>query len=419
MGGGLLVPGFGRSGRKEHPVASRVRIWAYGVAGVLALLAIILLPPGDVLLRFLVGTYRSNPADRTPAELVERNLGSELISSAMVLKRKRRLDTILSLLDANSSGTAPVRILPAGVFQADTAEALLRLARMELDRSSPREQEMDVLVVGLDWQYGLEGYRGPDPGYYSDQNKEWYMLPHTAGGACVVLLPLFPRQSREWGLELASLNDPARTSQLLGPCRLYGRYGAPGKHLEEWLQAIGYVRAMYSARPREEEREPLARRYVFGPFRAWGVDLTEEACIAGRVEACRTIFLGSGDPQDPYYRISASYQRRQELWMAYLPELLNPSFRVGGLPDLLSNLESWHGPDRFQRFWSSDRPVEEAFREAFGETPGEWVMEFERSLARVEPNGPGIPLTGLILTLVTLLGLTGLVALVAGRRQVA
>jgi hypothetical protein len=45
---------------------------------------------------------------------------------------------------------------------------------------------------------------------------------------------------------------------------------------------------------------------------------------------------------------------------------------------LLSDLESEFGPVRFARFWSSDAPVVEAFREAFGVPAGEWMEGWAR-----------------------------------------
>jgi len=63
----------------------------------------------------------------------------------------------------------------------------------------------------------------------------------------------------------------------------------------------------------------------------------------------------------------------------------------GNLDDyLLADLEAEFGPDRFQRFWSSELELPEAFEAAFGVGLGEWVITWVDANMRISPAGPGM-----------------------------
>jgi hypothetical protein len=84
--------------------------------------------------------------------------------------------------------------------------------------------------------------------------------------------------------------------------------------------------------------------------------------------------------------------------------------------ELFWDLEKEFGPERFQRFWSSEQGLEEAFQAAFGESIGAWTMRWARDkIGPMEASKP-IPLQASLLSLLVI-GLLGAMACGVQRRR--
>ena len=82
---------------------------------------------------------------------------------------------------------------------------------------------------------------------------------------------------------------------------------------------------------------------------------------------------------------------------------------------MLWDLERRQGPERFQRFWSSEAELEDAFHAAFGEPLGAWVRAWAQGyLGPVHAAGP-VPLGASVLTLLAVLLFAGVAVLVRRR----
>jgi hypothetical protein len=118
-----------------------------------------------------------------------------------------------------------------------------------------------------------------------------------------------------------------------------------------------------------------------------------QGCLVSKGSACAALVL---DPVNRYDDLPAA---AATLVRSGVP-LLDVRY-VFGRPDsravfaterMFDDLEKRFGADRFSRFWSSDRSVEDAFTEAFAMTPAAWGLEWasavwgDRESASVAPG---------------------------------
>jgi hypothetical protein len=174
-----------------------------------------------------------------------------------------------------------------------------------------------------------------------------------------------------------------------GACRPYLKYGMPGRHVGEWMARGASDFALAPAPPADPSFSAYrpVRRTFFGlnffGFRAQSVEV--DRCLAGIPEGCletvtseRTLMGRNG--LEPYATD------------AVLLEGIRSWFSPFGNRDdyLLADLEAAFGPERFQRFWSSEQELPEAFRAAFGVELGEWVVSWVGGGMETTPPGPGL-----------------------------
>lgn len=189
-------------------------------------------------------------------------------------------------------------------------------------------------------------------------------------------------------LDVDSLEDihgrRSAYSTILGPCRWWLRYGAPGNSIGSWLERGAYHFFDAPAEWLDESGRSRSRRGVFGS-RPWeNVSVWNDACLAGRQDAC-TILVNAvvRDSTRP-----GAYERRH-------------SYGPLGWADgaLFAHVEREFGGDRFASFWTSQQPPEQAFEAAFGVPMGEWVTGWARRHYGVEPRGPKLNVSGVLLSL--------------------
>ena len=147
------------------------------------------------------------------------------------------------------------------------------------------------------------------------------------------------------------------------PCVLPARYGSAGQHIAQWYTSYG---ASLAKRGRTE---------TYGVSRSYRWDrrdLSSEACRAGDLNHCRMQLTGG------------SLDRINLRAPVQLPDALESQWHsniaIGGQShrdrSLLFDLEHDFGEERFEQFWKSELPVEDAFETAFGIEAGEWMRQW-------------------------------------------
>ena len=185
-------------------------------------------------------------------------------------------------------------------------------------------------------------------------------------------------------------------------CLLNYWFGPPGPAVGSWYQGRGRAFARMLPGTRPWGAWPRLERGVFGKRTRWGLmdDLTLDRCRTGELQVCEEGWLGVPQNVDSQREVSSG--------LAYDGNRFSNPFRGWG-DGLLFELLKEMGPDRFRAFWASDRPVGEAFRQAFGTEPGAWVQG--RLIAAVGPGqggpAPGGTEAAAVLTLVLGCGIWG------------
>jgi hypothetical protein len=57
---------------------------------------------------------------------------------------------------------------------------------------------------------------------------------------------------------------------------------------------------------------------------------------------------------------------------------------------MIADLANEFGRERFQRFWTSEAPLAEAFEDAFGVDMGEWNLQRVSELVEIRRAGPAV-----------------------------
>jgi hypothetical protein len=213
---------------------------------------------------------------------------------------------------------------------------------------------------------------------------------------CAVALP----QSDWRGANKRRAEEIAQRG-VLGPCLLWGRYGAPGPAVRRWLETEGLRFARRDVQvgvdfSQIEDLRPFSLRR--DQMRAL-LPIDGQACLSGQLDKCSSAILSSSRSQVP-----------TEFGMSVPRLFLGESY-------LLHTLEREFGNERFAKFWQSDQPVEVAFRSAFGIDLGTWVYRWMKPLGHFRA-GASLSGISLILTLLFLGILTGAVLVAAQHRQV-
>jgi hypothetical protein len=109
--------------------------------------------------------------------------------------------------------------------------------------------------------------------------------------------------------------------------------------------------------------------------------LTEASCLNGRTDRCADLFA---HPMEPFGQWPG-------FWESDIPGVTAVWWsRVAGGPEgwLLSDLLGGAGPERFARFWRSSLPLDSAFVDAFGTSPGAWTRHWAEARLGPAPYPP-------------------------------
>ncbi len=225
---------------------------------------------------------------------------------------------------------------------------------------------------------------------------------------------------RSGPLRRVSLSATQRHSNILGSCRLIGRYGAPSAGLLAWLErgALGFAAEPVPG-PSGPRRRPAPLRSSFGlggPF-YWTRGQEVGRCLAGEGESCGRLLL------DP---LSGADEGRSEI--QYVVDRSPVSaIREAAYKQpfahfdnyLLADLEAEFGPERFAAFWRSPHEIPLAFEAAFGVPLGEWAVTWVRTHVGSSSAGPRLPGNASTGTGLFLVACAALAGFCARRRRVA
>jgi hypothetical protein len=352
-------------------------------------------------------------------------LTRELNDSYATLQRIRWRDSLTTL--AAESATDGLAVLaPASADQQELAELEGYLTELEA-ALEPRDPNVVLAIVYQDFMHGI------DPAITTDwrSRSETYLTEHDGVKYCIrIELSKLPERAVSGALEwYRSAAERSRNTEILssalGACRLYARYGAPGAHVQTWLEAGGAELAARGSAPRGDrafaycgpDRRCLeGRKYLFGMSTlGYARPIVLDECLAADAEACGAIFL------DPSLASRGTAVERRFATRAGALSISDHTtgFAISEAQYLLGDLEEAFGADAFGRFWRSEEPVVEAFESAFGTDPGTWVLSWFESVVGVDPPGPHLARSATFGTFLALSLFAALTAAVNRRRRVA
>lgn len=254
---------------------------------------------------------------------------------------------------------------------------------------------IDTLRLYGSWQDGLrlqdpEGIGEPirDP----IRDTDWRIRPTFApdGVSCVIAITV-----GQWRLDMVDDHTPwAEPAYVLrprrsidappglGPCGFIATFGAPGRHVGAWLDSTAYTFARVADWSTRHPATPDSLQSLRAYQERW--DVTVRGCSVGRLESCRAALL-----RPPWSEYVPRWLSRNnpEGWFGF--DHREASFAEHA-PFLLSDLVHDVGPEAFGRFWRSDLPLEEAFRQATGRGLVEWTAAWAREYIGPRPHSPRV-----------------------------
>lgn len=273
-------------------------------------------------------------------------------------------------------------------------------------RSKVREEIASLPVRGSEVVFGYamlphdEG-REPDMAVGGGERVETFVGSREGVDYCLQV-----RVFREQRLvaafagELLDTDLPRPREGVVGACRMYLEHGLPGAEIEAWLErgGIHFGIEIGQAPPTEWWRLGRARgNWVNRPLEA-------DRCLAGRAEACATIFEHPA-MLDPILTRDLGLIEATPAVSVGTPSVFRAVPFEGEY--LLGDLEREFGPEAFRAFWTSDAPPAAAFQGAFGTDAGTWTRDWIERTSGIAPGGPGLPRSassGSVLTIGLLLG---------------
>jgi hypothetical protein len=372
--------------------------------------------------------------ERSPEYEAYQKVLRETRGAAYTYQRLQWRDSVASLArSSGEEGNWVAVALPAGAPEGygPGMEAAIREQLGSVGVADPR---IPVGVLFIDAVAQAHPQAPPDVAMINAQEE--VMVSTGAGNPfCFVVVPVrgvsegtLLALERKWTDMVSTPPGSTGPPRPLGPCLLHAKYGTPGPRIFRWLWDGAYTFGMGdwgrgATLPSGEDSR--FRRDLFGlrlrHFTSNPSLPLAEACLMGQEDACRKSVAG-GPPHDffsfySYYWSDGDNRIAPDgSPLAFQTRLLY-SLAFGSLDAfLLWDLEAEFGSERFQRFWSSEEGVEEAFQAAFGEPLGRWVMRWAQERIHPMTAAAPVPPGASLLTLLTVCLLAGMAVLVQRRR---
>ncbi|MCZ6917796.1 MAG: hypothetical protein O7I93_13550 [Gemmatimonadetes bacterium] len=356
---------------------------------------------------------------KTEERISADSVGGELADANFRLAAAERREAILADLERGQpSDLAPV-LLADSAFPAALRELLEDAVRSLADELAKRTPHAR-LVVDVRLDDSLDYRRGV-----------WNMLPYATDGTnCIVWATADHEEidALERGVTpttvLERWLDPYSgkgTAVARGACAFYAAFGTPGPHVKSWLELWNYAFAdladwdMPAAERNNEFAAAELDHVLTNIGRYWGEDgsLDMLACATGRARECRDLLLA---PRHDLDRYGYWYRSRA----GAVPGLLTPSRSlIFGPPTahFLSDVVREIGRDGFEKFWTSELPVDSAFSIAVGRHLGEWTADWVATQVGRPEVGPGVGFGGVVSVILIGVIASAIGASVAQRRK--
>lgn len=372
--------------------------------------------------------FRFAPPPPNPLQATERQLGR-------TNDRLRLLEIRDSIAHVAAEKPTPFTLLIDSAFAPATRarlEAAITKQWSQLTVGGDRRTVVAVVVDTTRRPHALPRSRQMG---YSIPITAFPPSPNT-GGACVSMIVLnraFDRGAGEMSRQVATNLSSSETVQaLLGTCALIAKFGEPGPGVSRWLFDVSWTPSRLAA----WNDEPSPWNGFINRWRLFGgpVDMLALAadpawqirkyvapsgvgCMAGQREKCRTILLGTPRaPLDSAWRAGVVSTSGTNLDAFYLPQKPTPLGPADGL--VVSEMVRTLGPERFEKFWRSALPVEEAFKSAADQDIESWTREWARRMYGAATVGPAVSDLGLGTGLVVLAAGLGVAVIIGTRRRV-
>jgi hypothetical protein len=252
-----------------------------------------------------------------------------------------------------------------------------------------------------------------------------YVLPNDSSQRCIVIARVRMRGTRRQ--YEAELRSGISRERLLGPCAYLEHFGVPGKAIRRWLDVRGWQFAQRSAwtdspmpwldgSPSSPYRALIHLEYVMGAGGRACAGGKDEACLEALLARARldprqaSIVLGAGMLSTGYFN---PFTHGDNSW-------LTGSWPLGAREwTLMSDMVRSMGTERFERFWTSDLPPEQAFQAAVGTPLAEWTRGWIETTYHPQATGPALSAGTTGFAVALLIVALGLTIVAARRRQIA
>ncbi len=394
----------------------RFKHWIYSAIALSTLGAVANWPADRLNIR------RSRSAPVTPQRAAASELRRELWAAHRQLAMAEKRDDILATI-----GPALDQSRLAVVVDDAVPSPLRAVLETEVDavwaEIAPVAEHGIRFALNVDFATG-DGYQ---------PRTLWYVLPEGLDGTtCLSSLTLNLQTTRDdldRGVQpidvlRRQMRRPtsAGASVSRGPCAFYSAFGPPGTHVKEWLVStnLDFARLADWARP-QPRAEPPARivsslRYRIELPGLAMIGLDSHACASGRAARCRAA-LFPDTAFERSNRANLSQHARDGILAGWFERSSWGSTFGPPTSHFLSDVVREVGPERFEEFWTSELPVNEAFASIVGRDIGEWTSDWIAAEIGRYHFGPGVR-AGELLVVVLLAGIGALAgAGVAVRRK--
>lgn len=327
---------------------------------------------------------------RTAEELRVGALRREMQRTSEILFRMTWADSLSALAVAGAADDGIAVMIPDGGGAVD--DQIRRLTDRVREQVDGRVPGGPAMAFG----YAIQphNHRREDGARSGRDRTETYVGSRDGADYCLQVRVTLEHFVTETVARRIAGNDERAVpyGDELGPCRFYLTYGFAGPRIQEWLEDGAAEFALEADAPEPSsqiDEVGLVWSRIFGwSWTTRGTGSTEvDRCLAGIERACARFFesAGSGELLTPLQR---DVVRRSPA-----TGIGSSTGRFTVMRDqryILADLEADFGREAFGEFWTSDRPVGEAFEAAFGVSTGEWMVRRIDRLMGIDEPGPGV-----------------------------